>query len=189
MMTPTPFALVLASASPRRRKILEQMGLRFEVVVPDVDEVHWDTAPADTVRENAILKARAVAVNFPEAAVLAADTVVSFKGISIGKPETVSGAMDMLRQFSGCQQLVYTGMALLQPEADMLCAVTEASVQFGELSDAVIAQYVELVNPLDKAGGYDIDQHSDLIISGYTGSWTNIMGLPQDVIEAWLQCK
>jgi septum formation protein len=189
MMTPTSHPLILASASPRRRKILEQMGLQFQVVVPDVDEVHWDREPERTVAENAKRKALAVFVQFPEATVLAADTVVAFKGCSIGKPKSVSAAMDMLCQFSGCKQKVYTGMTLVRPDFEVMQVVTESTVQFRELSDDVVAQYSALVNPLDKAGGYDIDQHSDLIISGYTGSWTNIMGLPQDVLEGWLQCK
>lgn len=184
-----PFPLILASASPRRRKILESMRVTFNVVVPDVDEVHLDDDPEGTVRENASRKCAWARERFPDAGIIAADTVVVFSGKSIGKPESIVDATAMLRQFSGRSQTVYTGVAMARyPKAPVL-HVVKSAVHFRDLSDAAIEEYVRRVNPLDKAGGYDIDQSPDLIIRAYEGSWTNIMGLPQEVVEAWLACK
>ncbi len=182
------FKLILASASPRRSKILEEMGLAFDVIVPDVDEVHWDADPTGTVRENAKRKCVWAYEQYADAAVIAADTVVVFDGKCIGKPESMVEAKDMLRQFSGKTQTVYTGMAIYRPQQKIKICVDRSDVHFCNISDTVIEKYFSLVDPLDKAGGYDIDQHGDLIISGHDGSWTNIMGLPKEMVEKLL-CK
>jgi len=181
--------LVLASASPRRRQILERMGLCFDVVVPVVDEVHWDDDPAGTVVENATRKCTWARARHPGAAIIAADTVVVFEGKSIGKPPSRHAAAAMLRRFSGHCQSVYTGVAMAGPQRPLVHRVAESLVHFRVLSEATIQQYIDQVDPVNKAGGYDIDQHGDLIIQSHEGSWTNIMGLPREVVEAWLSCK
>jgi len=167
------------------------MGLCFEVIIADVDEIHIDDAPEETVSENAGRKCNEVSRRNPRNTVIAADTVVVFGGRCLGKPQTMAEASAMLQSFSGKSQTVYTGVALHLPQdgdRTAICRVEKSVVHFSELSDSVIAEYLSLVNPLDKAGGYDIDQHGDLIISGYEGSWTNIMGLPKDIIAEYL-CK
>ena len=187
-MNMSPF--ILASASPRRAKILKSMGLVFDVVVPVVDEVHWDDDPEGTVRENAARKCSWACLQHPAATIIAADTVVVLDGKCIGKPKSRDEAVAMLRNASGRTQRVFTGMAMGCLDDQRLEQHTEMSrVHFCELTDVVIEQYLQHVNPLDKAGGYDIDQKADLIIRGYEGSWTNIMGLPQEVLERWLACK
>ena len=182
-------SLTLASASPRRRKILEACGLSFRVVVPEVEEVHWHGDPEGTVTENAARKCRWACERYPLVTVIAADTVVVFNGESIGKPKSYDEAVTMLEQFSGCSQMVYTGVAMGISDQPLQQSTTKSRVHFRELNSSDIEAYFRRVDPLDKAGGYDIDQHSDLIIRDYEGSWTNIMGLPRAIVEAWLTCK
>jgi septum formation protein len=181
--------LILASASPRRRKILESMGLTFDVVVPLVEEIHETSDPTGTVQENAARKCAWARDQHPGVAVIAADTVVVFDGECIGKPKSLVDAVAMLRRFSATSQTVFTGVAMATAGGDVTSRVDRSVVHFRELTDAAIEKYVQLVDPLDKAGGYDIDQHGDLIIRGYEGSWTNIMGLPQRIVEDWLPCR
>ena len=183
-MSSTP--LVLASASPRRHKILTAMGLVFEFVVSAVEEVHWLDDPKGTVRENAARKCMWASERQPDVTVIAADTVVVLDGKAIGKPKSRQEAAAMLRSSSGRTQTVYTGLAMGCRRQLLEQSVTKSLVHFRDLTDAAIEQYFQRVDPLDKAGGYDIDQHSDSIIRGYEGSWTNIMGLPQGVLEQWL---
>lgn len=180
---------MLASASPRRRKILAALGLPFRVVVPEVEEVSLCGDPEGTVTENAARKCRWARERHASATVIAADTIVVFEGESIGKPGSYDEAVAMLERFSGHSQTVYTGVAMDGPDQPMRQRTAKSQVHFRELTAAVIEQYFRYVDPLDKAGGYDIDQHGDLIIRGYEGSWTNIMGLPQSVVKAWLTCK
>lgn len=186
---PNALPLILASASPRRRKILESMDLTFQVETPDVEEVHWDNDPEGTVKENAVRKCTWAQKRFPEAGIIAADTVVVFEGKSIGKPKSIVDATAMLQRFSGRSQVVYTGVATVRGPQKPVVSITKSEVHFRELSDAAIIEYFAKVDPLDKAGGYDIDQRHHLIIRAYEGSWTNIMGLPRDVVEAWLSCR
>jgi len=180
--------LILASASPRRSKILKEMGLLFEVVIPDVDEVHWDDDPEGTVKENALRKCNCVSKKYPNSIVIAADTIVAFEGKCLGKPRSLNEAKDMLRLFSGKTQTVYSGIAIATPNKSPDLFLETSDVHFCEISDDVIEKYHTLVHPLDRAGGYDIDSHSELIISGYDGSFTNIMGLPKEIVEKVL-CK
>jgi septum formation protein len=184
--------IILASASPRRRKILEEMGLTFTIVAADVDEIHLDHNPEETVTENAELKCDWAGERYPHAVVIAADTVVSFEGVNLGKPHTLDAAKAMLRKFSGKLQEVYSGVAIAAPGRKADVFLVKSEVHFKKLTNDIIDEYLNLVNPLDKAGGYDIDQHSGLIISNFTGSWTNIMGLPKDIVENWMmenRCK
>ena len=184
-----PFPLILASASPRRRKILESMNVAFNVAIPDVEEVHRDDDPEGTVTENASRKCEWARGRFPEAGIIAADTVVVFDGKSIGKPRSIVDATAMLQKFSGHSQTVYTGVAMAYGPPEPVVRVEKSEVHFRELSDLAIEEYFRRVDPLDKAGGYDIDQYHHLIIRAYEGSWTNIMGLPQGIVEAWLACR
>lgn len=178
--------IILASGSPRRSAILRGLGVKFRVVVPQADEVHYDDAPERTVLENARLKCAAVARDFPETPVLAADTVVVFEGRAIGKPADMAEARAMLRRFSGQRQDVFSGVAI-RCGGQSRSWVEKSSVIFRQLSEKDIERYFELVNPLDKAGGYDIDCYGDLIISGYEGSFSNIMGLPRGSVMAALE--
>ena len=178
--------LVLASKSPRRSKLLREYGAAFEVLTPEVAEVHWDDRPVDTVRENARRKVDWCRARTTDAAVIAADTVVVFDGRTIGKPRDLDEARAFLMAFSGRHQLVHTGVALALPGVEAEVHVATSDVIFRRLDHDTITRYFEQVDPLDKAGGYDIDQYGHLFIHRHEGSWSNIMGLPMEVVTPWL---
>ena len=185
-----PFQLILGSASPRRKKIMDALGLDFTVVIPDTEEIHDASDPVRTVVVNATAKYRASRAAHPHAAIITADTLVWFDGNLIGKPADLEEAARFLRAFSGRTQIVYTGIALGLPgQRDPDIRVEASSVTFKELSEAAIRAYLEKTNPLDRAGAYDIDENGDLLIAAYSGSRTNIMGLPRAPVRDWLAGK
>lgn len=175
-----PPRLILASASPRRRELLASLGAKFEVVSAPVDEHEAaDADPHALVRHNAALKADWVAARHPEAWVLGADTTVVVDGIVLNKPAGHDDARRMLRLLSGRTHRVLTGLALRGPRGNVRVDVaTESQVTFKPLDDALIERYLVLANPLDKAGAYGIQEHGELIVAGWEGSFTNIVGLP-----------
>jgi septum formation protein len=172
--------LILASASPRRRELLARLGVPFAVVAAAVSEYEDPGAdPRVLVAHNAALKADWVAARHPEAVVLGADTTVFLDGTVLNKPADLSEARSMLRRLSGRTHTVFTGLAVrglsgtlnLQDEAT-------SEVTFRTLDEPAIDGYLAKVHTLDKAGSYSIQEHSELIVEGYRGSFTNIMGLP-----------
>jgi septum formation protein len=175
-----PPLLILASASPRRRELLAGLGVPFEVMPAEVVEHESpDSDPRDMVRHNAALKAEWVAARRPEALVLGADTTVFIDGVVLNKPPDVAAARAMLGRLSGCTHTVYTGLAVRRQRDRLVIDEGVASeVTFKSLDAAVITRYLSLVNPLDKAGAYAIQEGTDLIIAGWRGSYTNIVGLP-----------
>ena len=168
--------IVLASASPRRAKILESLGVDFTVVKTDAPEVSYDADPRRTVSENALAKGAAAGC----ANVLSADTVVWYDSRIYGKPRSFDEAKEFLRTLSGKTHSVFTGVAF-NGEVE----VVESKVNFRELTDADIDGYVERVKPTDRAGAYDIDESGELIIESYSGSYENIMGLPVEPLKEW----
>jgi septum formation protein len=179
--------LILASASPRRRRLLAEMGVAFEVVVPQVDEVHYLDDLHGSVRENAALKCAWCRERHPEASILAADTGIEFEGRTIMKPGSREEAAAFLRLFSGQTHTVMTGVAFSVPGAEMRLHVESSRVRFRELSDEMITAYIEKVDPLDRAGAYDINECGEMIVEGYKGSYTNIVGLPCEIVELWVK--
>ncbi len=178
--------LILGSASPRRQKILRALGCAFTVSTADTAEIHDASDPVYTVVTNALEKYRACRARHPEAALITADTLVWFEGRLIGKPADLDEAAQFLRAFSGRTQIVYTGLALGLPHAEPDIRVEASSVSFKILSEATISAYLEKTRPLDRAGAYDIDENGDLLIAGHSGSYTNIMGLPDAPVRDWL---
>jgi septum formation protein len=184
-MTNPPPVLILASASPRRRELLAGLGLKFEVVVAQVTEHEAsDADPRTMVRHNAALKAEWVAERHPEALVLGADTVVFVDGVVLNKPRDLADARAMLQRLSGRTHTVCTGLAVRR-HSDRLAldAADESEVTFKALDDSIIDRYFARVNPLDKAGAYAIQEAADLIIAGWRGSYTNIVGLPVETTK------
>lgn len=172
--------LILASASPRRRELLTQLGVAFDVVVAEVTEhEEASTDPRVMVAHNAALKADWVAARHPRAVVLGADTTVFIAGTALNKPRDGTEARAMLRRLSGRTHTVFTGLAVRRAE-DGLCIDegVASEVTFKVLDEAVIETYLARVNTLDKAGGYAIQEHGELIVAGQRGSLTNIIGLP-----------
>lgn len=184
-MTP----LILGSASPRRKKILHALGCAFTVSTASTEEIHDAADPVHTVATNALEKLRACRKRHADAAIIAADTLVWFKGRLIGKPADLDEAAQFLRAFSGRTQVVYTGVALGLPNREPEIRVEASSVQFKILSEETIRAYLHKTRPLDRAGAYDIDENGDLLIAGYSGSYTNIMGLPEAPVRDWLKAN
>lgn len=177
--------LILASASPRRRELLAKLGATFEVVVAQVTEHEEEsTDPRVMVAHNSALKADWVATRHPEAFVLGADTTVFIDNSALNKPRDAAEARAMLRRLSGRTHTVFTGLAVRRAATGLRIDEGVASeVTFKTLDEATIEAYLGLVNTLDKAGGYGIQEHSELIVAGYSGSFTNIMGLPVEATK------
>ena len=177
--------LILASASPRRRELLGQLGVTFAVVTADVVE-HEDptTDPRTMVAHNSALKADWVAARHPEAWVLGADTTVFLEGTALNKPANGAEARAMLRRLSGRTHTVFTGLALRRTVDGLKIDDGEASeVTFKAFGDDVIETYLSRVHTLDKAGGYGIQDHAELIVERYSGSLSNIVGLPLETTK------
>ena len=179
--------LILGSASERRRKILNTLAVAFSVVVPQVEEVNHDDDPRRAASENALRKNVWCRHHYPGHFIITADTVIDFEGHCIGKPADLAGATDMMRKFSGQPHTVITAVAFSTPDSAPVVRLVESNVTFLKLDAGAIRAYFAGVNPLDKAGAYDIDQRPDLIIESFKGSRTNIMGLPRDTVRAWLE--
>jgi len=171
--------LVLASESPRRRQLLDELGIRFKVEPADIDELAEEADPRQLVLHNCELKAAEVAARHPDSPVLGADTTVSIDGCVLNKPAGLAQARVMLKRLSGRTHVVYTGICLIFRDRgirESLCVSSE--VTFQELDEGRIERYFKIVDPLDKAGAYGIQEGRELIIESYRGSLSNIMGLP-----------
>lgn len=175
-------SLILASASPRRRELLAQIGVAFEVVTADVTEHEEATTdPRVMVAHNAALKADWVAERHPHAWVLGADTTVFIDGHALNKPADGTEARAMLRRLSGRTHTVFTGIALRHATKGVRIDQGVASdVTMRVLDDTLIEAYLARVHTLDKAGGYGIQDHGEMIVASCTGSLSNIIGLPVD---------
>ncbi|MEI7909563.1 MAG: Maf family protein [Verrucomicrobiota bacterium] len=171
--------IVLASGSPRRRDLLTQAGLEFEVVVSPAEEIHDPSLRPDRLCEgNAILKAAAVALSHPHATVIGADTLVFIDADALGKPADLEEARAMLRRLSGRAHTVCTGVCVIRPGGAVEAFHELSEVVFRVLDDAAIDAYFALVDPLDKAGAYGIQVHGERIVAEIRGSFENVMGLP-----------
>jgi septum formation protein len=179
--------LILASASPRRARILRDLGLAFEVIVSGVDE---STTPGEPPAASALrlarAKAEAVAGQGHALPVLAADTLVACDGLVLGKPEDAADAARMLRALSGRTHEVVSGVCVFARGA-VHADVARTSVTFEELTDGEIAAYVATGEPLDKAGAYHIDGRGALFIREVAGSPSNVAGLPVTLVRRLLR--
>ena len=171
--------LILASGSPRRRQLLEQIGLTFVVRSSDVDEsVSPGLTPAQVVESLSARKGEAVAAEaVPGDLVLSADTVVALDGAILGKPRDRAEAEAMLTALSGRTHQVYTGVTLLQ-DGRRLTEHEVTAVTFRPLSPEEIAAYVSTGEPMDKAGAYGIQGLGALLVERLEGDYFNVMGLP-----------
>ena len=188
--------LILASGSPRRAKILRDLGVEFEVVKTEAPEVSIPHNPVRTVTENACAKlhaalaatSAAAPVGLAGRAILAADTIVWFNNRIYGKPRNLDEAKEFLRELSGQTHVVFTGVAFRAEDGTERTACVDSHVTFRELSEEMIEEYVARVHPTDRAGAYDIDESGDLIVASYTGSYENIMGLPVEPLRDFGIC-
>ena len=170
--------LILASASPSRKMLLEQAGLDFEVVVSGVDEtVPPDYTPAQTVEALAQRKGQAVQALRPEAPIIAADSVVSIDGLILGKPKDDEAAKATLCRLSGRTHELITGVCLLiNGRMDLFHQVTR--VTFYPLTEEEIAEYVALGESRGRAGAYGIEGIGVVLVQSIQGDYPNIVGLP-----------
>jgi septum formation protein len=179
--------LILASASPRRHEILARLGFIFAVVPAEVQE-HEPAATEDPramVTHNAALKADWVAARHRDAVVLGADTTVFLEGEVFHKPADLADARAMLLRLSGRTHSVFTAVVVRSPSFFEAIGI-ESRVTFRALDEALIERYFAGCHPLDKAGAYGIQDGGELIIERYTGSLTNIIGLPADETQQLL---
>lgn len=170
--------LILASASPRRKEILNTAGYVYEVIPSNATELTHGENPCELVRENALAKARDVFLRCNEnAIVIGADTIVCLNGRILGKPKDERDAFLMLKELSGSVHEVITGYAVIGEEGEEsgFC-VTE--VYFRTLSDSEINAYIKTNEPLDKAGAYGIQERACVFAEGFKGDFFNIIGLP-----------
>lgn len=172
--------IVLASASPRRKKLLEQIGLRFIVEVSSYEE--FDDAklnPYTLAKKQSLGKAKAVAKNHKDAIIIAADTFVSFDGKVLSKPVTKSNAKKMLSLLSGKPHPIITGFTILDTKTGKTVTKTvETKVYMKKLTDKEINAYVNSGEPLDVAGAYAIQEKGALFVEKIVGDFYNIVGLP-----------
>ena len=178
--------LVLASASPRRRYFLKQLGLDFEVAGADVDESHRPgESPEQFVRRLAHEKAAVVAARHPGAWVLGADTVVVLGAEILGKPADAAAARTMLRSLAGHWHRVWTGVSLCHgARGEHVELAISSEVRFAPLDSHMIDAYVATGEPLDKAGAYGIQGRGGCLVQEIRGSYSNIVGLPLTEVVA-----
>lgn len=188
MLSKAPMKLVLASGSPRRKDLLEEAGLTFEILPAPIEEVEdWSLGIDPLVSLNARLKSEAVAADRADAIVLGADTLVALDGQPLGKPADLDHAFRMLKSLVGKTHVVCTGVCLTRHEPRRQLEFIERTfVTFRSLTDAQIHEYLGLIEPLDKAGSYAAQDHGDFIIERTEGSWTNVVGLPMEQLLAEL---
>ncbi len=181
--------LILASTSPRRVELLRQLGLDFKVVPSDIPEIeHEELSAREVAQINAYRKARCVAKKYPDALVLGADTLVSLEGNLFGKPRSLEDAYIMLEHLQGRTHEVVTAICLLelrQRRQRIFCEST--AVTFRALHAVQIRRYLTQVNPLDKAGGYAIQERGEELVERVVGSHTNVIGLPLECLARELQ--
>ena len=169
--------IILASGSPRRRELLEQIGVKFEVFVSEAKEATFAKNPKELTLENARLKALAVSKEHKGCWVLGADTVVSLENKIYGKPKDQDDAFNMLKAFSGRSHEVITGMALVKDDKIYEKAVV-TEVVFAKMTTEEILNYVETGEPADKAGAYAVQGIAAKYIKEIKGSYSNVVGLP-----------
>ena len=176
---------ILASASPRRRELMNIITDKFEVVVSDADESAVDsknTPPAIYVQELALLKAAATAkkvLKNKKAVIISADTIVVRDGEILGKPKDEQDAVRILKSLSGRAHEVYTGYCIMRiADAKTFCGSVKTKVKFRELSEETIDEYIRTGEPMDKAGAYGIQAKGALLVEGIEGDYFNVVGFP-----------
>ena len=177
---------ILASASPRRKRLLTEAGFCFDVIVSDVDESTFSTeglSSVEYVKQLALAKAKNVAEKFPAELVLGADTVVDFDGQIIGKPEDALDAERMTRMLFSRRHKVISGVAFVKVSESMEVVEADTTIVYPrELSEEQIADHIKGGDWLGKAGAYGIQESGDDFVEKIEGSFTNVIGLPMELV-------
>lgn len=170
--------LILASSSPRRKELLENLRITFTISSSEVDEsFDPQLSSEDVVMDLAERKAKAIFQENPNAFVLGSDTIVVVDGQVLGKPTDATEAVSMLKMLSGRQHDVYTGVAIIS-EHGSTRFYEKTEVWFWELTDEEIHSYVQTGEPLDKAGAYGIQGHGSMLVQKINGDYYAVVGLP-----------
>lgn len=184
---------ILASASPRRKEILEAAGLDFDIFVSDADEesVPRDVPPKLYVQELALLKAAAAAktvLKSKQSLIISADTIVTLDGEILGKPSDTDNAKEMLRMLSARTHEVYTGYCIMRiSDGKTVCNSVCTQVKFKELTDDTIDSYIATGEPMDKAGAYGIQGRGSVLADSISGDYFNVVGLPVSALSDTLK--
>jgi septum formation protein len=188
--------IILASRSAARKKLLRQIGLKFSVAVPSIEEQSCETGdcrPAyrqagRLVVRNAVLKAHSVGARFRSGIIIAADTIVAARGKILGKPRSRTQARQMLKTLSRRPQWVYTGIAVMDVFSQKVYTACERTkVYLASMSDAQITHYLKKVPSLDKAGAFDIQSMGSVFVRRIEGCYSNIVGLPLSTLSRLLK--
>ena len=177
--------VILASASPRRSQLLASMDIEFEVVPSHVEELidGYDFIP-DLCEANARIKAEPIADMHPECLVIAADTMVYLEATLFGKPTDIDDAHRMLTRLQGRTHQVTTGVSLIYHNEEISKSFSViTNVTFLSLDAGQISEYLAKIDPLDKAGGYAIQEHKQMIAKRVSGSVSNVVGLPVERLK------
>ena len=180
-MSAAPREVILASGSPRRRELLSNLGVDFEVVVSGEAEDSPETNPAKLAEDLGRLKAEAVARLHPQAVIIAADTVVAQGELLLAKPADARENADFIRALAGRTHQVYTGVCVISP-AEQCSGVERTDVTFRPLSETEIQFYAQSGEGLDKAGGYGIQGVGMGLVARLEGDYSNIVGFPLDLV-------
>lgn len=170
--------IILASNSPRRRELLQQVGIAFQVIPPQVEEVAEGDHPAQIVMSLSRQKALCVAQRSPGEIVLGADTVVVYDKEILGKPADAQEAFDMLSMLSGRTHQVYTGVTIIDGEGRVRSFYEETEVTMYEHDRQELKAYVATGEPMDKAGAYGIQGRGAFLVERISGDYNNVVGLP-----------
>lgn len=176
--------IILASASPRRSELMKMAGYEFEVRVSHKEETYTGTAPEEIVKELSLLKAEDVArqTEMKNTVIIGADTIVSYEGNILGKPESKEDAFRMIQSFQGQKHQVYTGVAILSFDANgaktVINEAVKTDVYVNPMTDEEIWAYIERDNVMDKAGAYGIQSGFAVHIAKIDGDYFNVVGLP-----------
>lgn len=177
-MTKMP-PIILASQSPRRTKLLSEAGVAFEVCPVEVEELSAGRYFCHIALINALSKAHQSSRLHPEAMVIGADTVIELDHKIIGKPGSLEDARRILARLSGRRHAVSTAICICSVQFDIEVRFIETTfVDFRELDDTIICDYMSKVDVLDKAGAYNIDEHGDMLVANIIGEKDNVIGLP-----------
>lgn len=170
--------IVLASASPSRRMLFENLGVAFEVHVSGADEtVPPELTPSEKVEIISTRKLEAVRAGFYDAVVIAADSLVALNGQTLGKPETEDKAAEMLRMLSGNTHHVVTGVSIAYKDRQTVFSQATA-VEFYQLTDKEIREYIEAGESMGRAGSYGIEGQGALLVKAIQGDYSNVVGIP-----------
>lgn len=173
--------IILASASPRRRELLEKLHRDFQILPSKGEEIITQTEPELVVKELSRQKAKEIArIQTEDCIVIGADTVVAKDGQIMGKPQTEDQAFEMLQKISGTTHEVYTGVTLIRTgsEEKTICFAEKTSVEVYPMSAEEIRAYIATKDPMDKAGAYGIQGDFAIHIKGICGDYYNVVGLP-----------